>query len=174
MNCESRERTARARMDMFMRAAIEEAEQGLAEGGIPIGSVLVHAARSSAAATTAACSRAARSCTARWTRSSAPAGSRRRSTASARSTRRCRRARCAAARFCCTASRRDRRREPDVHGRGGPPEIERCRGSGARRSAVCRVDERVYREESGGVGGGYRGVVQGAVTVQGCRLRRSP
>jgi len=29
-------------MDPFMQAAIEEAEQGLAEGGIPIGSVLVH------------------------------------------------------------------------------------------------------------------------------------
>jgi creatinine deaminase len=28
--------------DAFMRAAIEEAERGLAEGGIPIGSVLVH------------------------------------------------------------------------------------------------------------------------------------
>jgi cytosine deaminase len=28
-------------MDKFMRAAIEEARQGLAEGGIPIGSVLV-------------------------------------------------------------------------------------------------------------------------------------
>ena len=28
-------------MDEFMRAAIEEAQQGLAEGGIPIGSVLV-------------------------------------------------------------------------------------------------------------------------------------
>jgi creatinine deaminase len=28
--------------DPFMRAAIEEAQQGLAEGGIPIGSVLVH------------------------------------------------------------------------------------------------------------------------------------
>ena len=28
--------------DPFMQAAIEEAEQGLAEGGIPIGSVLVH------------------------------------------------------------------------------------------------------------------------------------
>jgi cytosine/creatinine deaminase len=28
-------------MDVFMRAAIEEAERGLAEGGIPIGSVLV-------------------------------------------------------------------------------------------------------------------------------------
>jgi len=28
-------------MDSFMRAAIEEAEKGLAEGGIPIGSVLV-------------------------------------------------------------------------------------------------------------------------------------
>lgn len=32
-------------MDDFMRAAIEEAEQGLAEGGIPIGSVLVHEGR---------------------------------------------------------------------------------------------------------------------------------
>jgi cytosine/creatinine deaminase len=31
--------------DDFMRAAIEEAERGLAEGGIPIGSVLVHDAR---------------------------------------------------------------------------------------------------------------------------------
>lgn len=29
-------------MDAFMQAAIEEAEQGLAEGGIPIGSVVVH------------------------------------------------------------------------------------------------------------------------------------
>ncbi len=32
-------------MDIFMRAAIEEAQQGLAEGGIPIGSVLVHDGR---------------------------------------------------------------------------------------------------------------------------------
>jgi cytosine/creatinine deaminase len=30
-------------MDPFMQAAIEEAEAGLAEGGIPIGSVVVHA-----------------------------------------------------------------------------------------------------------------------------------
>lgn len=29
-------------MDKFMLAAMEEAQQGLAEGGIPIGSVLVH------------------------------------------------------------------------------------------------------------------------------------
>ena len=29
-------------MDQFMRAALEEAEIGLAEGGIPIGSVIVH------------------------------------------------------------------------------------------------------------------------------------
>jgi cytosine/creatinine deaminase len=29
-------------MDPFMQAAIDEARQGLAEGGIPIGSVLVH------------------------------------------------------------------------------------------------------------------------------------
>jgi len=29
-------------MDTFLQAAIAEAEQGLAEGGIPIGSVLVH------------------------------------------------------------------------------------------------------------------------------------
>jgi cytosine deaminase len=29
-------------MDEFMKAAIEEAEKGLREGGIPIGSVLVH------------------------------------------------------------------------------------------------------------------------------------
>jgi cytosine deaminase len=32
-------------MDPFMQAAIEEAEQGLKEGGIPIGSVLVHQGR---------------------------------------------------------------------------------------------------------------------------------
>ena len=32
-------------MDSFMRAAIEEAEMGLAEGGIPIGSVIVHHGR---------------------------------------------------------------------------------------------------------------------------------
>ena len=32
-------------MDEFMRAAIEEAETGLREGGIPIGSVLVHGTR---------------------------------------------------------------------------------------------------------------------------------
>ncbi len=29
-------------MDIFMQAAVDEARQGLAEGGIPIGSVLVH------------------------------------------------------------------------------------------------------------------------------------
>jgi len=32
-------------VDEFMRAAINEAEQGLREGGIPIGSVLVHGRR---------------------------------------------------------------------------------------------------------------------------------
>jgi cytosine deaminase len=32
-------------LDTFLRAAIEEAEQGLREGGIPIGSVLVHGGR---------------------------------------------------------------------------------------------------------------------------------
>jgi len=32
-------------MDPFMQAAIDEARAGLAEGGIPIGSVLVHAGR---------------------------------------------------------------------------------------------------------------------------------
>lgn len=32
-------------MDRFLAAAIAEAEQGLAEGGIPIGSVLVHEGR---------------------------------------------------------------------------------------------------------------------------------
>lgn len=32
-------------MDPFMQAAIEEAQQGLAEGGIPIGSVIVHQGR---------------------------------------------------------------------------------------------------------------------------------
>ncbi|AUN96011.1 nucleoside deaminase [Pseudazoarcus pumilus] len=32
-------------MDTFMRAAIDEARKGLAEGGIPIGSVIVHDGR---------------------------------------------------------------------------------------------------------------------------------
>ncbi len=32
-------------MDPFLKAAIEEAEAGLAEGGIPIGSVIVHQGR---------------------------------------------------------------------------------------------------------------------------------
>lgn len=32
-------------MDAFLQAALEEARQGLAEGGIPIGSVLIHAGR---------------------------------------------------------------------------------------------------------------------------------
>lgn len=32
-------------MDIFMQAAIDEARQGLAEGGIPIGSVLAHNGR---------------------------------------------------------------------------------------------------------------------------------
>ena len=32
-------------MDLFMQAALDEAKKGLAEGGIPIGSVLVHAGR---------------------------------------------------------------------------------------------------------------------------------
>lgn len=32
-------------MNAFMQAAIEEAQQGLAEGGIPIGSVIVHKGR---------------------------------------------------------------------------------------------------------------------------------
>jgi cytosine/creatinine deaminase len=32
-------------MDVFMAAAIEEAEAGMAEGGIPIGSVIVHDGR---------------------------------------------------------------------------------------------------------------------------------
>jgi cytosine/creatinine deaminase len=32
-------------MDAFMQAAIEEARRGLAEGGIPIGSVIVHQGR---------------------------------------------------------------------------------------------------------------------------------
>lgn len=32
-------------MDTFLQAAVEEARQGLAEGGIPIGSVIVHQGR---------------------------------------------------------------------------------------------------------------------------------
>ncbi len=32
-------------MDIFLQAAIQQAEEGLAEGGIPIGSVLVHDGR---------------------------------------------------------------------------------------------------------------------------------
>ena len=32
-------------MDEFMQAAIDEAQKGLSEGGIPIGSVIVHRGR---------------------------------------------------------------------------------------------------------------------------------
>ena len=47
-------------MDIFLQAAIDEAGKGLAEGGIPIGSVLVcWTAKSSGAATTSACNAAA-------------------------------------------------------------------------------------------------------------------
>ena len=60
-------------MDPFLLAAIEEAEQGLAEGGIPIGAVLVHQGVIRAADTIGASSRGARSSTGRWMRSSAPA-----------------------------------------------------------------------------------------------------
>lgn len=37
--------SAAARTDPFLKAAIEEARQGLREGGIPIGCVIVHAGR---------------------------------------------------------------------------------------------------------------------------------
>ncbi len=46
-------------MDVFLQAAIEEAQKGLAAGGIPIGSVLVLEEKSSGAATISACSAAA-------------------------------------------------------------------------------------------------------------------
>lgn len=39
------EKKTRVSNDPFMQAAIEEARQGLAEGGIPIGSVIVHEGR---------------------------------------------------------------------------------------------------------------------------------
>ena len=39
---ENRTPTRQMNQDPFMEAAIEEARKGLAEGGIPIGSVLVH------------------------------------------------------------------------------------------------------------------------------------
>src|SRR5947207_15373569 len=41
--CDSAQRIlARSSVDLFVAAAVAEAEAGLAEGGIPIGSVLVH------------------------------------------------------------------------------------------------------------------------------------
>ena len=46
-------------MDAFLRIAIEEAEKGRREGGIPIGSVVVHGKKSSAAVITTACRGAA-------------------------------------------------------------------------------------------------------------------
>src|SRR5262245_54084118 len=42
MRCESRAVAQCARMERFLAIAIEEAERGLAEGGIPIGAALVH------------------------------------------------------------------------------------------------------------------------------------
>ncbi len=43
-------------MDEFMRAAIDEARAGYAEGGIPIGSVIVHAGRYTTLSPCAMCS----------------------------------------------------------------------------------------------------------------------
>jgi len=40
-NTERLDERIKSTMDTFLRAAIEEARQGLSEGGIPIGSVLV-------------------------------------------------------------------------------------------------------------------------------------
>lgn len=53
-------------MDAFMQAAIDEARQGLSEGGIPIGSVLVHEERLLVEGITAAFNRAVLCCTAKW------------------------------------------------------------------------------------------------------------
>ena len=95
--------------DMFMLAAIEEAKLGLSEGGIPIGSVLVHDGKI-----------IGRGHNRRVQKGSAilhgemdaieNAGRRSPSPSIAQlppaSIRPCRPARCAAARSCCTASRR--------------------------------------------------------------------
>jgi tRNA(Arg) A34 adenosine deaminase TadA len=43
--------------DPFLQAAIDEAKQGLAEGGIPIGSVIVHRGTIMDMATICACRR---------------------------------------------------------------------------------------------------------------------
>jgi cytosine deaminase len=53
--------------DEFLQAAIDEAQAGLKEGGIPIGSVLVHNGRIIGRGTTGACRKGAPCCTPRWT-----------------------------------------------------------------------------------------------------------
>ena len=92
-------------MDPFMQAAIEEAEAGLAEGGIPIGSVVVHDGRivgrghNRRVQQGSAILHGEMDALERTGRGPPP------STASAPSTRRSRRARCAPAPSCSTGSR---------------------------------------------------------------------
>ena len=53
-------------MDKFLKAAFDEAQKGLQEGGIPIGSVIVHRGKLSAGGITAGFSRVVPYCMAKW------------------------------------------------------------------------------------------------------------
>ena len=88
--------------DPFLQAAIEEAKQGLAEGGIPIGSVLVIDGTMVGRGHNRRVQKGMPSCTRRWTPSRMPVGSRQATTAAPSCTQRCRHAKCVPAPPCFT------------------------------------------------------------------------
>ena len=144
--------------DEFLKAAIEEAERGLQEGGIPIrlGDGASRTDCSDAAGPIGVFSVEAPCCTARWTRSRTPGGSRRRCIANPCSTRRSRRARCAAAPSCFTASPRSSSARTGRLWRGGAAALE---GRVADRAAGRHVhpsDDRLHQGASGSVERGHR------------------
>jgi cytosine deaminase len=91
-------------MDEFLKAAVTEAEAGLAEGGIPIGSVLVHNGQIIGRGHNRRVQRTAQSSTGRWTPWRTLAGSRPPYIPEVFCTRLCHHAPCARAQFCFTAS----------------------------------------------------------------------
>src|SRR5262249_24103731 len=53
-------------------------------------------------------------------------------------------------------SARGRRREPDVHGRGGSAAVARCHGGGAAGRTLRGDDEALHRHATGALERGYR------------------
>jgi len=93
-------------MDEFLAAAIEEAEKGLAEGGIPIGSALVHRGKILGRGHNRRVQKGSAILQVKWMRSKMPGDNQRRSTPSASSIQHSRRARCAQEQSCSTGFRR--------------------------------------------------------------------